>query len=298
MILASVVDYGFTMDVFQVLTENTGTRKIKGIMVKCLKPNGIPLILNAKGLSGMKKSDLSGIPNIKFLNLSQCTNLVEVHDSVGFLGKLVKLDLRECVKLLRFATRLRLKSLKSLCVRNCQRLESFPEIEDEMECLTILNMEGSGIRELPSSIVNLTRLQELRGDHCENLTVTSLGSIYGLQHLTDLSFKGCRKLLTFGDKVKSEVSSSNTKLQQLLSNSNIPLELPSLRFSYLHGCNFSESDFLMPLDCWNALTELDLSGYNFVTLPGCISKFVNLLILRLHGCKRLREIPEVLPHHE
>ncbi|CAL9007213.1 unnamed protein product [Prunus brigantina] len=119
-----------------------------------------------------------------------------------------------------------------------------------MECLTILNMEGSGIRELTSSIANLTKLQELRGDHCEILT--SLGSIYGLQHLTDLSFKGCRKLLTFCDKVNSEVSSSNTKLQQLLSNSNIPLALPSLRFFYLHGCNFSESDFLGPLDCWNA----------------------------------------------
>ncbi|XP_021833323.1 TMV resistance protein N-like [Prunus avium] len=355
----------FHQDVFQVLTENTGTRKIKGIMVKCPKPNEIPLILNEKSLSRMvnleifinpnavlsrcidhlpnelrlidwgrcqlqffpsnfharhlvvfnmpcsdirqleifkncpnvtsinlsgcefleKISDLSGIPTIKFLNLSECTSLVEVHDSVGFLDKLVKLDLRECVKLTRFATRLRLKSLKSLCVRNCQRLESFPEIEDEMECLTILNMDGSGIRELPSSIVNLTRLQELRGDHCENLTVTSLGSVCGLQHLTDLSFKGCRKLLTFRDKVKSEVSSSNTKLQQLLT----------CVFFYLHGCNFSESDFLVPLGCWNALTELDLSGNNFVTLPGCISNFVNLLILRLHGCKRLREIPEVLP---
>ncbi|CAL9007207.1 unnamed protein product, partial [Prunus brigantina] len=234
----------FHQDVLQVLTENTGTRNIKGIMVKCPKPDEIPLILNAKSLSGMvnleifinrnairsgcidhlpnelrlidwgrcqlqffpsnfharhlvvfnmpcsdirqleifknspnvtsinlsgcefleKIPDLTGIPNIKFLNLSQCTSLVEVHDSVGFLDKLVKLDLRESVKLTRFATRLRLKSLKSLCVHNCQRLESFPEIEDEMECLTILNMEGSGIRELPSSIVNLTRLQELRGD--------------------------------------------------------------------------------------------------------------------------------------
>ncbi|KAI5342770.1 hypothetical protein L3X38_010646 [Prunus dulcis] len=369
----------FHEDVYHVLTENSGTRKIKGIMVKFPKPDEIPL--NAKSFFGMvnleifincnavlsgyveylpnelrfidwgrcqlqllpsnfharhlvvfnmpcsdirqlegfkkfpkltsinlsgcqfleKIVDLSGIPNLKYLNLSECKRLVEVDGSVGFLDKLVELDLRECFQLTRFGTRLRLKSLERLYLCDCKRLESFPEIDDKMESLIILDMEGSGIRELPSSIAYLTGLEVLKADYCENLSNASLHRIYGLQRLGELSVKGCRKLLTFGNEVNFEGSSSYTELQLLSNSSNfsddnsLSLALPRLRFFFLGGCNLSESDFLPPLDCWSTLEELDLSGNNFVSLPECISKFVNLLSLRLCGCKRLREIPEVLP---
>ena len=41
---------------------------------------------------------------------------------------------------------------------------------------------------------------------------------------------------------------------------------------------------------WSSLTELNLSRNNFVSLPDCVSKVVNLEILYLRDCKRLREI--------
>ncbi|XP_016652353.1 PREDICTED: TMV resistance protein N-like [Prunus mume] len=130
----------FHQDVFQVLTENTtqgcppltavtnpfrcgsSPKGGKQLATKCapfpwagielptswLRDENSPNVtsINLSGYEFLEKiPDLSGIPNIKFLNLSQCTSVVEVHDSVGFLDKLVKLDLRECVKLTRFATK-------------------------------------------------------------------------------------------------------------------------------------------------------------------------------------------------
>ncbi|XP_008231758.1 PREDICTED: TMV resistance protein N-like [Prunus mume] len=171
-----------------------------------------------------KIPDLSGIPNIEFLDLSNCTSLVEVHDSVGFLDKLVELNLAGCVNLTRFGTRLRLKSLESIWLDDCKRLESFPEIEVEMESLLTLTMDGSGIRELPLSIANLTGLKLLSLPRCFNLNELQL------------------------------------------------------------------------LYCLSTLQFLYLSGYNFVTLPECISKFVRLYKLSLRDCESLLEIPqEVLP---
>ncbi|CAL8988626.1 unnamed protein product [Prunus brigantina] len=322
----------FYEDVEQVLMESTGTRNIKGIMVKlpepaeitlnpeCFRnmvnleifinrnaslcghinylPNALRLIdwdrcqlqslppnfqgkrlvefniprshirqldgfkhlpnltsMNLRGCQYLEKiPSLSGIPNIKYLSLWGCTRLVEVDDSVGFLDKLVELCLNECVKLTRFATRLRLKSLKSLMLSNCKMLESFPEIEVEMKSLRYMVLSGSGVRELPSSITYLTGLEYIQAEFCENLTLNS------------------------------QVSSSNSELQLL----------PNLSSFYLRGCNLSKIDLL--LDCWSTLTFIDLSGNNFVNLPICFSKFVNLHYLDLRECRSLLEIPEqVLP---
>ncbi|ONI21478.1 hypothetical protein PRUPE_2G068900 [Prunus persica] len=243
--------------------------------------------MNLRGCQFLKKiPDLSGIPNIKYLYLCDCTSLVEIDDSVGLLDKLIALYLNGCVNLTSFATRLRLNSLESLSLCDCKRLESFPEIEVKMESLLSLDISGSGVRELPSSIAYLTGLSHFRADYCENLKITSLQGLYGLQRLTLLSFYGCPKIFTFGDTVNSQVSSSNSKLQLL----------PNLSGLGLKGCNPSQSDFLLLLDCWYTLTELDLSGNNFVNLPICFSKFVNLESLDLSDCKSLLEIPEqVLP---
>ncbi|XP_034203537.1 disease resistance-like protein DSC1, partial [Prunus dulcis] len=286
--------------------------------------------LNLRGCQFLAKiPDLSGIPNIKRLNLSKCIRLVEVDGSVGFLDKLVHLDFGGCFNLTRFGTRLRLKSLKILDLSDCKSLESFPEIEVEMESLWTLNMQGSGIRELHPSIAYLTGLRELDLGGCFNLT--RFATAFRLKSLKHLDLRDCKRLESFPEievemeslrrldisgsgvrelpssiayltglsdlradycenltyqKVNSQVSSRNSELQPL----------PNLYEFSLKGCNLSKIDFLLPLDCWSTLTELHLSGNNFVNLPICFSKFVNLWKLDLRYCKNLLEIPEqVLP---
>ncbi|XP_070663814.1 TMV resistance protein N-like isoform X2 [Malus domestica] len=241
-----------------------------------------------------KIPNLSGSPNLRELILDECKSLVEVDDSVGFLDKLDTLSLYGCSRLERFATRLRMRSLQSLNLEGCTRLKSFPEIEAKMESLQYLNISESGIRELPSSIANLTGLEMLNANECENLTGTSLHHIYGLQHLDCIEMDGCPKLVIFG-KFSTSLDTSHYN--------SVPLALFNVRHLYLGECNLSESDFLVPLQyepsslhCWwSTLTDLNLSRNNFVSLPNCISKFVNLETLYLTGCKRLREIPHALP---
>ncbi|CAN6698972.1 unnamed protein product [Malus baccata var. baccata] len=251
--------------------------------------------LNLSGSEFLEKiPNLSGSPNLRELILDKCKRLVEVDDSVGFLDKLVHLDLNGCSRLTRFATRLRLRSLQGLYLGGCTRLKSFPEIEVEMESLTELYIQESGIRELPSSIAYLIRLKYLQASNCENLTGTSLHRIYGLQHLNFIAMDGCPKLVTTFGKFSTRLDTSHYN--------GIPLALFNVCKLYLGGCNLSESDFFVPLQyepsslhCWSTLTDLELSRNNFVSLPECFSKFVNLWRLFLSDCKRLREIPHALP---
>ncbi|RXI06342.1 hypothetical protein DVH24_018384 [Malus domestica] len=246
----------------------SGIRSLKGFKNLAKLTN-----MNLSGCEFLEKiPDLSGSPNLKHLVLSDCKSLVEVDDSVGFLDKLVELNLYGCSKLTRFVTRLGSRFLKTLSLRSCARLESFPEIEERMmESLTDLDIGESGIRELPSSIAYLTGLAYLFADKCENLIGTSLHHLSGLQSLSAVSFRQCPKLVTYGKNKRKfdEVSSSSTE-SQLLS-----------------------TDLETSQD--NCSTWLDLSRNNFVSLPDCISKFVNLETLYLTGCKRLREIPQLLP---
>ncbi|XP_016651017.1 PREDICTED: uncharacterized protein LOC107881535 [Prunus mume] len=60
-------------------------------------------------------------------------------------------------------------------------------------------------------------------------------------------------------------------------------------------CNVSNIDSLENFCWWSNLMEIDLSESNFVSLPVCISKCVNLRGLNLRGCKRLEEILVQLP---
>ncbi|XP_050277883.1 disease resistance protein TAO1-like [Quercus robur] len=121
-----------------------------------------------------KVPDLSVIaPNIQKLELYKCINLVEVHQSVGFLEKLEYWDLHGCQNLRILPTKLQLKSLKSLY------LFSYESLEQGMERLVLLSSIGylTGLRELllslknvkdvPSNISNLQNLRRLFMFDCD-----------------------------------------------------------------------------------------------------------------------------------
>ncbi|KAG6625134.1 hypothetical protein CIPAW_16G075300 [Carya illinoinensis] len=113
-----------------------------------------------------KIPDLSSSPNLEKLNLRNCENLVEVHHSVGFLDKLLRFYVGGCCKLRILLKRLKLRSLRSFKLDFCSSLEDFPEIECEMEFLHALNLRGTGIKELPSSIENVKGLKKLYLTSC------------------------------------------------------------------------------------------------------------------------------------
>jgi Leucine-rich repeat (LRR) protein len=263
-----------------------------------------------------KIPDLSRNPNLEDLNLDNCTSLVEVHDSVGFLDKLAYLNLVGCSNLKSFPRSLKLRSLEELNLQGCSSLQSFPEIECKMDCLTNIRLDYTAIKELPSSIGHLTGLHHLYLKGCKNLMHLP-SSIFRLQHLETLLLKDCLEVVELPKMVRDERQSMPSTLStreyeissrvELLPlspqmNSSISnhdcssIAFPSLRDLNLENCPLLKSDFLMMLNCLSALRQLDLSRTDIVSLPACINRFVRLRRLRLEDCKQLKEILELPPN--
>ncbi|KAI9127289.1 hypothetical protein K1719_001848 [Acacia pycnantha] len=113
--------------------------------------------------------DLSGACNLTELWLDGCTNLAEIHDSVGCLNKLRELSAMRCKNLKIFPSRLRLTSLECLNLFGCSSVQTFPEIAIVMKKMQTLDLDKTAITELPSSICNLIGLETLNMEECPNL---------------------------------------------------------------------------------------------------------------------------------
>ena len=142
-----------------------------------------------------------------------------------------------------------------------------------MECLKTLKLERSGIREVPSSIEHLTKLEILTLFSCKNLRDLP-DSIYKLQQLQ--YFK------TPTAKLRPTCDSFDGSSGYGFVNLTI------LDF---RGCEgIIELDLLMKPDYFPALEKIELSDTNIVTIPESISRFPRLKILSAWNCKLLREI--------
>ena len=212
-------------------------------------------------------------PNLENLNLSFCKNLVAIDECFGSLKKLKGWDLSNCSKLQILPSQLKLKSLVSFELSDCSRLEKLPNFHPEMECLKTLNLDGSGIREVPSSIEHLTKLEELYLFECKNLGDLP-DSIYKLQQLQELATPTAKLRPT----CDSFYGSSGYGF----------VNMWRLNFRGYEG--IIELDLLMKPDYFPALEYLNLSDTNIVTIPESISRFPRLEKLSIRNCKLLREI--------
>ncbi|KAG2667219.1 hypothetical protein I3760_15G102800 [Carya illinoinensis] len=252
-----------------------------------------------------KVPDVSNIPNLKQLIAKNCTNLAEVHDSVGSLGNLFFLDFWGCSNLKILPRSLKLRSLCALCLYGCSSLRSFPEIGYEMNSLTYLNLSGTAVEELPLSIGNLTKLDKLLLVQCKNLKRLPINIFLLLQHFTVLGiFVGCTNLVKKmgSTTMEDEISSNEEQLQELAPPTNSSNGSSALQVLNHQNCFQSESNFF-PISSFftmfnssDTLTDLDLSGSECVSLPTSFKGFVALKRLLLWDCKKLEEILELPPN--
>ncbi|XP_062024589.1 disease resistance protein RPV1-like [Rosa rugosa] len=182
--------------------------------------------------------DLSGFPNLKELNLNNCTSLVEVDQSVGLLDKLVILSLSGCDRLTRFPRRIALISVKYINLGGCRLLETFCDILENVVSLTRLDLSGTAIEELPETVIYLVSLKHLILRQCDKL-IHLPHSIYDLHSLSRLDLQNCSKLVTLPRWNDEQSVSTNLRFLDLrgcTELSEIPELPPSMEWINADGC--------------------------------------------------------------
>ncbi|RHN73571.1 putative Heat shock protein 70 family [Medicago truncatula] len=144
---------------------------------------------------------LSGLVNLGALCLDDCTNLIRIHESIGFLNKLVLLSSQRCKQLELLVPNINLPSLETLDIRGCSRLKSFPEVLGVMENIRYVYLDQTSIGKLPFSIRNLVGLRQMFLRECMSLTQLP-DSIRILPKLEIITAYGCRGFRLFEDKEK------------------------------------------------------------------------------------------------
>ncbi|XP_065618174.1 probable WRKY transcription factor 19 [Quercus suber] len=217
-------------------------------------------------------------PNLEILDLEDCKNLIEVHESIGFLEKLKVWYLGHCSQLQILPSTLMLKSLEYFDLCGCSRLEKFPDIHPEMNCLKELDVGWSGITELPSSLLYQT----------------------GLHTLRILNMSKLRNFLVGANKSQmreeEDIPSANLRLACNSFNNFLgPTGFLCLTDLNLSRCPRIKGglDSCMQPDYFPVLTSLNLSYTGIVTIPESISRFTTLQKLEIRDCKKLWKIPRL-----
>ncbi|KAG2668000.1 hypothetical protein I3760_15G139900 [Carya illinoinensis] len=232
-------------------------------------------------------SDLSSCSNLEELFFTGCKSLVEVHDSVGFLDKLVHLDFNKCYSLKKLPRSFKLRCLESLKFEGCTSLEYFPEIECEIEHLKCVEISSTIIQELPSSITYLTRLKMLYIYECNSLVHFPV-NIFQLEHLEKVFIINCPNFVNFGKEVGYNGQFVPcTQENEISSSTELPPLPPPESNNLFRAFNFSSS-----------LRILNLYGSGIVSLPPWIEGFVGLSELDLSDCKQLEKILHLPPNIE
>ncbi|XP_044496790.1 TMV resistance protein N-like isoform X1 [Mangifera indica] len=215
-----------------------------------------------------KTPDFRGVPNLERIILEGCTNLYELHPSIGDLKKLCVLNLKDCRNLPSLPRVISgWRSLKVLLLLGCTKIEKLPENLEDFQCLEELDAGKTSITEAPSSILSLKNLKRLSFKGCKG------------QFRSHRNWFRCL-LPAIGP---SSMSFSFPSLVGLLS-------LTELDLSY---CNLFEDSIPSGLGQLSALNKLNLSGNKFVSLPAGINQLYKLQTLKLADCQNLQALTEL-----
>lgn len=110
--------------------------------------------------------DVSNATNLETLILNSCESLVEVPTWIKNLSRLTQLKMVGCKKLKVLPTNINMESLYHLDLSHCTQLKTFPEISTR---IGYLDLENTGIEEVPSSIRSWPDLAKLSMRGCKSL---------------------------------------------------------------------------------------------------------------------------------
>ena len=198
--------------------------KIVGNM-SCLPP----LVLDGTAIEGLSLS-MKNLTGLTLLSLRDCKSLLSLLDTICCLT-----------------------SLTMLTLSGCSRLNKLPTNLGNLVCLKNLEVIGTAISELPSSVEHLTHLTSLNLSDCKDL-LSLPDTIFSMKYLKALDLSGCSTLHRLPKNL-----GNLTGLKELLVNNSAIRELPS---SLEHLSN---------------LTSLNLSGCKeLLSIPNVICNMTNI----------------------
>ncbi|XP_040361360.1 TMV resistance protein N-like isoform X2 [Rosa chinensis] len=264
----------FHEDVYRVLTENTGSKKVKGIRVEL--PREDEICLSAKCFKKMKNLQLFININARFSGeVKYLPNQLKFLDWPGFPAqslpsdfnpqKLVKLNMPNS-RISRLGQGLKnLHNLKSLSFEHCKFLTEVPDLSGMFPNLERLNLRCcTSLTELHPSVGFLDKLVHFNLRDCSNLKM--FPRIVNMRSLEDIDLSGCKRLRNFPEIVG---------------------RIESLTHMYVSGTAIKEVPSSIGYHLFN-LRSLNLeNSENLTNLPLSIYELQELLNLQLTGCPKL-----------
>ncbi|KAH9725547.1 Disease resistance-like protein DSC1 [Citrus sinensis] len=149
--------------------------------------------LDLLGCSKLKRlPEMSSAVNIEEVILNG-TAIEELPSSIDCISGLSILDVQNCKKLKSLPSNLcKLTCLRALILNGCSKLQRLPDELGNLEALGYLHAEGTGIREVPSSIVRLNNVRKLDFKGTKGLSLPMTLSLSGaLRGLWCLDLTDC-----------------------------------------------------------------------------------------------------------
>jgi Leucine-rich repeat (LRR) protein len=256
-------------------------------------PSSFGLLKNLKIVSLRECSRLTKLPNLQSPHLERlilegCTSLVEIHESIGLLKRLVLLNLQSCKNLRNLPSSIsNLKSLETLDLWKCYNLEKLPEQLGNMTALKELDVGLTAIKQVPSSFRLLTNLESLRFFGCVCLIESPEFSETSC--LKELSFEGCTSLVEIHESIGHLKRLKSLNFGRCKKLRNLPISsicnLESLKAVMLSVC--IELDKLpKQLENMKALWKLTADGVRIGSRgpKSSLHLLSTLSVLTLHGC--------------
>ncbi|XP_059280540.1 disease resistance protein RPV1-like [Lycium ferocissimum] len=217
-----------------------------------------------------------------------------------------------------------MRSLEDLNLSGCLKLEDFPKIVGNMDCLSELHLADTAIWKLPPSIGCLPAISLLDMSFCIEL-VSIPANLCNLMNLKTLILEGCSKLVTLPEnfcnlKQLEVLNAAGTAISQLpdsfwrlkyltflsikegrnlkflslvrISFFPTPSGLNKLKRLDLSDCSFLD-DEIDGINYLRSLVELNLSRNQFVYLPTSITQLSRLQFLNITYCEKLKKLPRL-----
>ncbi|XP_039066452.1 disease resistance protein RPV1-like [Hibiscus syriacus] len=232
--------------------------------LKSLPPNFTPgklveLRLPDSDLEQLWDKD-QNLANLRVIDLRNCKNLTKIPDLSRALN-IEELDFCGCINLTELPCMVHMKFLENLSLKDCP-VTKFPEIP---RTIKTLNLSGTQIEEVPSSIKCFNRLSSLHV--CRTRIHNLPESVVKMDSLEIICLSHCPNIIHF-----PSVSENTKKL--ILAFTQIE-EVPA------------------SIGCLSKLALLDMSGTKIGNLPSTIGSMASLKAIHICHCLNITQFPNV-----